>query len=189
MSRHVHGVILDELRQYVAGRYGYRSWVKTLKLAGHAPVQRYELDEVYPDGELALLASHAAEVTGTPLPVLLEGFGEAMVPDMLRVYSYLIQPEWSYADFLLNMEPVLVKVLQLHTPGATQAKVHVRRTGPDSLEVVYESPLHACAAVEGVLIAAAREYGARAAVVQTQCTLRGDPTCVFSIRIESAGVA
>jgi Haem-NO-binding len=184
MARPVHGVILDELRQYVAGRYGYRIWIETLKRSGHTPTQHYELDEVYPDDELALLARTAAEVTGTPAPVLLEGFGEALVPDMIRVYSFLIQPGWSYADFLLNMEPILVQALRLHTPGATQTKVHVRRLGQDSLEVVYESPLHACAAVEGVLIAAAREYGTIAEVVQTECVLRGDPRCLFTVHIE-----
>jgi hypothetical protein len=179
----VHGLILDEMRQFVAGRYGFRCWLETLKRSGHEPTYLYKLDRVYPDQELGLLAVNAAEVTGTPLPELLRTFGEAIVPDMMRVYSYLMQPSWSYAEFLINMEPLLVQAMQLHTPGSNQTRLHVRRAGGGLLEVTYESPLHVCAAVEGVMVAAARESATQATVEQTHCALRGDPVCIFSVKI------
>ena len=182
-------MILDEMRQFVADRYGFKAWVETLRRSGREATMHYELDEVYPDAEVGLLAANAALVVGTPLPALLEAFGEAMLPDMVRVYSYLVDPGWTYADFVTHLEPLLVQALQVHTAGATQAKLGVRRTAPDSLEVVYESQMHACAAVHGVLVAAAREYGAKATVEQTQCVLKGAPHCVFEIRIDQPTVS
>lgn len=185
----MHGVILDELRRFVADRYGYRRWIETLKSSGRPATQGYELDRTYPDGELGLLATHAAQVTGTPLPALLEGFGAAMLPDLMRVYPNLLEPKWSYADFLENMEPLFVEILRLHTPGASQTRIHVRHTAPESIEVVYDSPLRACAAVEGVMKAAAREYRSEAEVVQTRCVLKGAPDCLFTVRLGSSPAA
>ncbi|HEV2139598.1 MAG TPA: heme NO-binding domain-containing protein, partial [Candidatus Dormibacteraeota bacterium] len=66
----MQGVILDEMRTFLAERYGYRAWMETLKRSGREPTHRYQLDEVYADEELGLLAQHAAEITGTPPPEL-----------------------------------------------------------------------------------------------------------------------
>lgn len=180
----MQGVILDEMRMYIAQQYGYRAWVETLKKAGREPTRQYSLDEVYPDEELGRLAASAAAVTGTPPVELLKGFGEAMVPDMMRVYSYLVEPDWSYIDFLMNMEPLLHKALQLHTAGALPAKVHAQRKAADAIRINYSSPLKACAAVEGVIVGAAKEYGVKANVVQSECVLRGNPECVFDVAIQ-----
>jgi hypothetical protein len=179
----MHGVILDEMRTFVAGRYGYRAWMETLKRSGHEPTYRYQLDGVYPDEELALLARSAAEVTATPPLELLKAFGEAMVPDLIRVYAYLVDADWTYADFLMHMEPLLHQAMQLHTPGAMPARIRATRAAPDAVNVIYDSPLRACAAVEGVILGAAREYGAKVEVTQEECQLRGAPQCVFSVLI------
>lgn len=179
----MQGVILDEMRQFVANRYGYRAWIETLRRAGHEPTYRYELNGVYPDDELGILARNAAEVTETPPLTLLKDFGQAMVPDMMRVYAYLVDRSWSYADFLLHMEPILEQALQVHTPGATSAKVHAERLGKDLVQIDYDSPLRACAAVEGVMLGAAREYGVTVAIKQDQCVLRGAHHCTFTAQI------
>ncbi len=178
--------MLDELRQYVAERYGYRAWIETLRRSGHPVTYQYELDQVYPDEELGLLARHAAEVTGTPPLELLKGFGQAMVPDMIRMYSYLMDESWSYPDFLVHMEPLLHQALQLHKPGANLARIQATQVAPDSVTLTYDSPLRACATVEGVILGAAREYGVRVEVAQDRCVLRGDPVCSFRIRIVPA---
>jgi Haem-NO-binding len=185
----MQGVILDEMRQFVVQRYGFAAWMETLKRSGRTPTYRYRLDEVYPDQDLGMLAVKAAEVTGTPPLELLEAFGEALAPDMMRVYSYLIEPTWGYADFLLNMERVLNQALQLHTPGAQQAKISAERIGPDHVRVTYESQLRACSAVQGVIVGAAREYAVNVEVAQEQCVLRGAPHCVFDIHFRRSGEA
>jgi hypothetical protein len=182
----VQGVILDEFRQYVAVRFGFRAWTQVLTAAGRPAAHRYKLDEVYPDEELGLLAARTAQVTSQPLLEVLEGFGEALVPEMLRIYSYLVDPRWTYAEFLFHMEPVLHQALQLHTPGAEPTKLHTRQLGPQAVEVVYESPLRACAAVRGVIRGAAAEYGVAVDIAEDQCVLRGDPRCVFTIEIGAA---
>jgi hypothetical protein len=125
---------------------------------------------------------HTAQITGTPLPEILEAFGEAMVPDLFTQYSILVNPRWSFVDFLLGMEPVLHAALHLHAPGALPTKVQATRIGPGVVRVIYDSPLRACAAVRGVIKGAATHYGVAIEITEDQCVLRGDPSCVFTVK-------
>jgi Haem-NO-binding len=177
----MNGVILEEMRLYVVSEFGEAASIQVLERSGRGPGHQYDPDQAYPDSELGLLAVRAAEVTGKPIPEVLEGFGQAMVPDMFKYYSILVNPRWSFVDFLLGMEPVLHAALQLHTPDAQPTKVHATREGSDTVRVVYDSPLRACAAVRGVIRGAAVHYGVDVNITENECVLRGDPACVFIV--------
>jgi heme-NO-binding protein len=177
----VQGVILDEMRMYVVGAYGNPAWAEVVKRSGRPANHEYLSDKVYPDQELGLLAMQAAEVSGKPLADVLEGFGEALVPDMFKYYSILANPRWSFNDFLLGMEPLLHSALRLHAPEALPTKVHPARIGPGIVQIVYESPLRACAAVRGIIQGAAVHYGVEVEITEEKCALRGDPACVITV--------
>ena len=177
----MQGVILDEMRMYVVDTFGAPTWTKVLAGSGRPADHSYMPEQAYPDQELGLLAMHTAQITGEALPDILESFGEAMVPDMFKYYSILVNPRWSFIDFLLGMEPVLHAALHLHAPGALPVKIQATRTGTGSVRVVYDSPLRACAAVRGVIQGAAAHYGVAVAITEAQCVLRGDPACVIDV--------
>jgi len=177
----VQGVILDEMRMYVVGAYGDPAWAEVMKRSGRPAGHEYLSDKVYPDQELGLLAMQAAEVAGMPLADVLEGFGEALVPVMFKYYSILANPRWSFIDFLLGMEPLLHSALHLHAPDALPTRVHATRTGLETVQIVYESPLRACSAVRGIIQGAALHYGVEVDVIEEKCVLRGDPACVITV--------
>jgi hypothetical protein len=177
----MQGVILEEMRLYVVQAFGEPTSTQVLERSGRPANHQYAPDQAYPDEELGLLAMRAAQVTGKPITEILEGFGEAMVPDMFEYYSILVSPRWSFIDFLLGMEPVLHAALHLHAPGALPTKVQATRTGPGTVRVVYDSPLRACAAVRGVIRGAAAHYGVEIKITEDECVLRGDPACVFTV--------
>ena len=171
----MQGLILDEMRHYVVDTFGAPTWTKVLAGSGRPADHSYAAEQAYPDQELGLLAMNTAQITGEPLPDILEAFGEAMVPDIL------VNPRWSFIDFLLGMEPVLHAALHLHAPGALPVKIQATRTGTGSVRVVYDSPLRACAAVRGVIQGAAAHYRVQVAITEEQCVLRGDPACVIDV--------
>jgi hypothetical protein len=177
----MQGVILEEMRLYVVNEFGEAASSQVLERSGRPAAHQYDPDQAYPDAELGLLAMRTAEVTGKPIPEVLEGFGEAMVPDMFKYYSILVNPRWSFVDFLLGMEPVLHAAMQLHSPGALPAKVQATRAAPDTVRVVYDSPLRACAAVLGIIRGAATHYGVEVSITENECVQRGDPVCVFTV--------
>lgn len=180
----MQGLILDQFRQYVASRYGFRAWTQALAAAGRPVTHHYALDEDYPDEELRLVALKTAEVTARPFGEVLEGFGEALVPEMLRLYSFLLDPGWDYGDFLLHAEPILHKVHELHAPGVPPTRLRARRLGPKTMELVYDSPARLCSIVSGVIKGAAHEYGVSVELSQETCMLRGDPACKFKVTFD-----
>jgi Haem-NO-binding len=178
----VQGVILDEMRIYVVDSFGAPAWNEVMKKTGRPANLEYSLDEVYPDQELAALAVRTFEVAGRAISEVLEGFGEAMVPDMFNYYGILANPRWSFIDFLLGMEPLLHSALRLHAADALPTTVQATRTGPETVQIVYDSPLRACAAVRGVIQGAALHYGVEVEITEDQCVLRGDPACVITVK-------
>jgi len=178
------GVILDEMRMYVVQEFGDPAWSEVMKRSGLPAEHQYGLGQAYPDEELGVLAMRAAEVTGKPVADVLEGFGEAMVPDMFRFYKILVNPRWTLVDFLLGMEPVLHSALHLHAEGVLPPKIHATQTGPRTVTIVYDSPLRACSAVRGIIYGAAAHYGVGIELVEAECALRGDPACVINVAIQ-----
>jgi heme-NO-binding protein len=181
----MQGVIYDAMKDYIVATMGRPVWEQVLARLGRPPTHEYQLDLAYSDAELGLLAAHAAQIDGRPLNDVLEGFGEAIVPMMFTYYGFLADPRWSYVDFLLNMEPLLHAAMHLHTPGALPTKIHAVRTGPELVTIVYTSPLHACAAVRGIIRGAAVKYGTEVVVTDDKCVVRGDPECVITVHSAS----
>jgi hypothetical protein len=86
-------------------------------------------------------------------------------------------------DFLMNMQSLLESAFQLDAPGATAPpKIRASRVGPEEVTIVYESSLRACAIVRGACRGAAAMYGVEAVITDEKCVLRGDPTCVITVR-------
>jgi hypothetical protein len=178
----MQGVNFDLMRQYAVAEVGETGWAIILKRLGH-PGDEYVVGNTYPDAEFGMAAALVAQAMNKPIPYVLEGFGEAMVPEMIKVYGFLVNPRWSYMDFLMNMQSLLESAFQLDAPGATAPpKIRATRVGPEEVSIVYESSLRACAIVRGACRGAAKLYGVDAVITDEKCVLRGDPTCVVSVR-------
>ena len=52
----MQGLILDEFRQFVVGRLGFKTWESVVQEAGHDLAFCYGLGLPYPDGELSALS-------------------------------------------------------------------------------------------------------------------------------------
>lgn len=179
--RPVQGVLLHAMKIYVVAELGPQVWEQLLRKVGRPSTYEYAFDRNYPDGELELMTGHAAEIVGKPVTDVLEEFGEALLPLMFDYYGHLVDPGWGYFDFLVNMEPLLHSALSLHTVGAQPTRIKAVRAGPESVRIVYVSPLRLCAAVRGVIKGAARRYDVEVVVVDEQCVLRGDSECVITV--------
>jgi hypothetical protein len=178
----MQGVTFDLIRNYAVGELGETGWAMILKRLGRTG-HGYEVGNSYPDAEFAQALGLVAQAMNKPMPYVLEGYGEAMVPEMIRVYGFLVDHRWSYMDFILNMQPMLESAFRLDEPGAAPvAKIRVSRVGPEELSIVYESNLRACGIVRGACRGAAAHYGVAVVVADEKCVLRGDPACVISVR-------
>jgi hypothetical protein len=175
----MQGVIFDELEKFVGGQLGEPGLTHIRSLTGRAA--GYEIGANYPDDELNVIVGALLEATGQPPEELIEAFGIALVPGLLAVYGFLINPRWSFVDFLLNAEAVIHRGVRLNTPSAQPPALQCKRQGPDSVTITYRSKRRLCPLAKGIVRGAATHYRVAVAMSEEQCMLRGDPECLITV--------
>src|ERR1700693_3301479 len=145
----------------------------------------YELGGSYPDEEVYLIVADVVETTGLSSDVILEQFGQAMVPGLLDLYGILVNSRWSFLDFLLNTEGAIHKGVGLSARSADPPAIEVQRAGPEAVTIVYRSRRRMCSVAKGIVRGAAAHYGAAIAISEDRCMHRGDPECLITVSAEA----
>jgi hypothetical protein len=179
----VQGLILDELEKFVGRELGPAGLSRMHGLTGRSE-GGYRFDGSYPDEEIHLIVRGLVEATGRPPEVILEQFAEAMVPGLLGVYGFLVNPRWSFLDFLVNTEAIIHKGVKLTSPSAKPPMIQAQRVGPEAVSIVYRSKRRLCPIAKGILRGAASHYGVLITITEEFCMHRGDPECVLTVTAE-----
>src|SRR5882724_4885836 len=114
----MHGIIFQQLQQFVTKNYSNKQWTDLLdsvNLTG----KFYLPTQVYPDAELVSIVVKASEVTKMPVPEILEAFGEFIAPSLLKVYAGSIKSEWNTIDLLEHVENTIHKAVRFADKTAT----------------------------------------------------------------------
>jgi hypothetical protein len=175
----MQGVIFDELEKYAMSLVGQAGMVRIRDQTGRP--DGYRLDATYPDEEVVVIIQCVVEATGRPLEQIVQEFGTALVPGLLDVYGFLVNPRWSFMDFLLNTESVIHRGVKLHSPHAQPPALQVERAGPGSVAITYRSERRLCALAKGIIHGAATHYGVEVTISEERCMLRGDPECLITV--------
>jgi hypothetical protein len=180
----MQGVILDELEKYVTGKLGQPGLQRIRNLTGRGD-SGYDFGGKYPDDELVMIMRGLVEATGRPPEEIVEEFGVALVPGLLEVYGFLVNPRWSFIDFLLNTEDVIHRGVKLNTPNARPPELQAVRSGPESVTITYRSKRKLCSLAKGIIRGAAAHYKVDITISEERCMLRGDPECLITVANES----
>src|SRR5690242_7808413 len=182
----MHGLIFVELRKYVEARYNKETWEALLEKAG-LKHQIFLQSSIYPDGDALALVGKACEMTGMAPKVVLEDFGEFMVPDLIEQYKFLVKPSWGLLDFLENTEDTIHKIMRFHR-GVTPPHLGANRLAHDKLVITYSSGRKMCALLKGMVKGSAKYYHEEATLMESRCMLQGDAECSFTIQVANAKV-
>jgi hypothetical protein len=181
----VHGVIFASFVDYVAARHG--SDVASELTAGE-PV--FLLSESYEDERLLALVTRASEATGIPAPDLVHEVGVFTAQQTFaRLYPAFFAVAGGTRAFLLSVETVIHELVRATIPNARPPQLQVRPLGDEGVTVTYTSSRRLCALLAGLVEGTARHYGEKVQVDQTACMLRGDPACLFEIRVSPGTLA
>jgi hypothetical protein len=134
----MHGSIFVLLKRFVEAQYDHSTWVKLLEQA-KVPRQEYEMQVVYPDEEAYALIQTASDMTGIPVHVLHEKYGEFMVPDLLMVYRKYIQPGWKTLDLIEHTEDTMHAAARKDNEQTAPPYLTVTRISEKELVVDYHS--------------------------------------------------
>jgi len=177
----VHGIIFEQLREYVWRNHGAQAWSEVLAEA--APGRRfYAPDTRYPDEELEALLAAASRKVGAERGQLLEEFGVFIAPMLFGLYRPLISTDWDLLDFLEHVEETIHRVVRLDDPAAAPPRLHVERVDPSSVRIHYDSERNMCELAKGIVSGLQKEYGEPVTMTDLSCMKRGDPQCTVEVR-------
>jgi heme-NO-binding protein len=172
----MHGTIFAELKKYVTTKFNEQAWEQLLNDSGIGP-RIFLAFQNYPDEEALALVAAANQLTGIPVPALLEDFGDFIAPDLIAMYRHLIKPEWRTLDLIEHTEETIHHLVRLSTKGAQPPLLKCSRPNPDQVIITYTSPRKLCALAVGISKGLAKHYGETVDVFQRTCMLQYDPAC------------
>jgi len=178
----VHGIIFSELQRYAEKKFGAGGWKKLLGEA-ELGAKTYLITSSYPDSEAVALISTASRITKLPVPAILEDFGEFIVPSLLSIYRPLIKKDWKTLDLIENTEGTIHKVVRLQNPGAAPPALIAKRVSPRDVQITYNSQRKMCGIAKGIATGIAKHFNETVAITEATCMLRGDPSCVISVKL------
>ena len=176
----MQGIFLDGLERYAIREIGL-SGVERI----HAEIGRsrsgYSFDTSYPDDEVGLIVQGVSEATGTAPDAILQQFARDLVPSLIDIYGFVIDPKWTFVDFLLKTELVIHKAVKLNSPAARPPAILARRLGADTVAITYRSERRLCSVAKGIIQGCATHYKTVVDIAEDRCMLRGDPECVLTV--------
>ena len=162
-------------------KLGENAWDNLLTEA-NLGVRTYEVMADYPDSDAIKLISTASEMTGLPVPAILEDFGEFIAPDLLQMYGGVINPAWKTLDVIEHTEEQIHSVVRLHNPYARPPNLKCIRTSQDEVEIHYSSPRKMCDVAKGIAKGLAKHYEESISISESSCMHKGDPLCTIAIK-------
>jgi hypothetical protein len=178
----MHGIVHAELQKFVIARHGRPAWQELLKQS-NVGTKAYLVSQHYPDSDVIALVTTASRMTGTPVPQLLEDFGEFIVPDLVDMYRPFLSPDWRTLDLLEHTEGTIHRVVRLRNPGATPPELRCRRLSAGEVRVSYNSARKMCALARGIIRGLAKHFEETVQIEEGACMHRGAPSCEISVRL------
>jgi heme-NO-binding protein len=176
----MYGIIFTELEKFAEQNIGLEAWSNMLDKAGFRG-RIFEINKVYPDEIIFSLIEQASLSTGISKTKLIKAFGEFIVPDLIRIYRVLLNPEWDFFDMLENAENYIHRVIRLKNPGANPAIINSHRIGPNEIEINYHSKRKLCPLAEGIILGIAKHYAIEVEITQKSCMYDGQAECLFHV--------
>lgn len=154
----MHGIIHAELKKYIEIKHGHDFYHAVLQAAG-LENKVYIAVGAYADPDFLAIIEAIQSLTGMPAETIQEDFGTFITPDLIDMYSALIDPAWRTADFLTYAEETVHPVVRLNNPGSRPPVLKFERRGPNELYFHYDSPRQMSPIAKGIMKGVARHYG------------------------------
>jgi Haem-NO-binding len=178
----MHGTIFFELKKYVEAKLGgQEAWDKLLS-ESELGARTYEVMADYPDSDVIKLISTVSRITGMPVSAILEDFGVFIAPDLLQMYSGVINPAWKTLDVIEHTEDEIHRVVRLHNRDAHPPNLQCVRTSEDEIVIHYGSPRKMCDVAKGIAKGLANYFKENISISESTCMHRGNSTCTIQIR-------
>jgi hypothetical protein len=179
----VQGVILIGIQRFVRERFGADFWrmVETdVNIAGRL----YLPSQSYPMSEVDAVIGSVSRYSGMTIPLVLESIGDYVAPDMLGVYSGMIEPQWSLLDVLLRSEAIVERAALKHGIKLANSPVQGRAGSNGEIMLAYRSPWRICPLIKGLVRGIGAHMNEPVAIEEIRCMSTGSPSCELAVKVE-----
>jgi len=177
----MHGIIFTELQRFAELTLGAKAWPNVLRAANLGNHVYMSVSD-FPDAEFISIVEAMSQIGNKSTAQTIEAFGTFIAPDLLRMYSVLIKPEWKTLEVIEQTEAVIHTVVRVNQMGAKPPELKCRRVGPDEIELRYDSARRLCGLARGIIKGIALKYHENITIVEYECMHVGAPACVMHVR-------
>lgn len=122
------------------------------------------------------------KLSNVPLDKHLLQFGEFIVPDLLKVFKHLINPDWRTLDLLENVEGTMHKAVRVNNPGATPPELKINRIDNNTVQINYYSKRNLPDLARGIIIGIAKQYKEEDVMTISQKEAPNSAGWIFTIK-------
>ncbi|WP_416838716.1 heme NO-binding domain-containing protein [Haloferax sp. DFSO52] len=176
----MHGIVLNQLKDFVVETYDRDTWATLQREAG-LPGRLYVPVEEYPDEELIALLDAASELTDNSVPELLEAFGEFLVPPLLETYSVHIERDWTGIELIANIKAFHLALREKAISTYDTPKVETGWRDNETVSVIYRSERQFCHLARGLIFGVSDHFDEPYEVTEPTCMHDGDDYCEFLV--------
>lgn len=180
----MNGIWFQEIGNFVRSLLGGRAWEEMQRVVC-PPGRVYYRVADYPNEEAVALVEALAEQLHEPPGAVLRQFGEFVAPALIGM-AYWIPSEWRTLDLIVNTETTIHETLRRLGSHTDPPRLMTRRTGPDEVEVLYDSHRRLCELAKGIIVGVATYYGEEATVRESDCMFEGAPACLLVVEVRPA---
>ncbi len=156
-AERIHGSIFFLLKKFVDSSLPPGSWASLNKSAGNGSMQ-FEMTGNYDISHINNFLKAASAFTGFTETELKEKFGEELVPDLMKMYSSYVKPEWKTYEILMYTESVMHGAVRRLNSTANPPVLNVTSVGNDILMIDYFSKRRMGSLAVGIIRGISRFY-------------------------------
>ncbi len=175
------GIVFTTFNDMIEQKIGIEMWEDLLEQVKSESQGIYTAVEDFPDEELLEMVSLLSEKTGTPLPDLIQAFGQYLFHTLAMKHSIFVEAEKDLFDFLKSIEGVIHKEVMKLYPDPKLPTIDWKQENEKELTLLYKSPRKLCHLADGLIRGAAEQYETPITLTHDQCMHDGHEQCTFVV--------
>ena len=179
------GAVFIAFNQMVEEQIGIDVWERMLAEVAPPSGGIYTSVEAYEDEELFNLVGKLSEITGHPIPTLVEQFGAYLFSALNSKYPVFSEQQPDFFSFIKSIDGVIHKEVRKLYQHPNLPSLECEQTDDDTLLVTYRSPRKLCILAEGLIRGAALHYQTDYNLEHPTCMLHGSDHCLLKLSIRA----
>lgn len=176
MMGHIFSLLVGLVR-----KLGGEETVRAVLEDAGASDRQYRFEVVYPEDEFARVLAAAVKRLGVGLAQAEIAFGDHFMEESPKIFASIFDACGGARTFLERLPHVHRSFPSAAYAGVYRDKLTVASTGPDWIEMRYDSPHRLCGLMVHLSHLLLRHYGERGAVDEVACARRGADACLVRV--------